>query len=537
MKIIYIKNSVLAFSMLLMLNSCSEDFLTIEPTTQLTADAIQTDSDFEALVNAAYDPLRWQVDGAATRHMYPVMFQDMRADNVVSQWATFWVAGQAFDKNPIQANNPSVEGMWKKWYTMISRANTAIGIISETEKIKDEAYKNQLIAQAKFLRGFAYFELVKHFGGVPLITEYIKDASYNFKKPKATAAEVYAQIEKDLLEAAQVLPTVAAKKGRTTKGAAYAVLAKANLYQKDYNETVKYCEQVISLGYSLEEKFEDNWDLNNEYGKESILEIGYISGSLYNNFEGNASYSNQGSSTHQMFGFLFNSSVGNSAFGNSVPRQELIDFYDNSDRRKEYTFITPQTIVRGGRGAISCNCSTNPDGSVNFATEGQWVFGTDTYNYFWPTGTAAFKSKASMYKYWIPPAVQDALQNYADSPLNEKIIRYADVLLMHAEARLMGGNGVLSGASSFQLVTERAYGAGNPKIPAYNLQGVKDERRRELATEGWDRYTDLVRWGDAKAALEAVGKVFMVGRDELLPIPASEIQQVGVTVLIQNPGY
>lgn len=142
-----------------------------------------------------------------------------------------------------------------------------------------------------------------------------------------------------------------------------------------------------------------------------------------------------------------------------------------------------------------------------------------------------------MYKYWIPPVVQDALKNYADSPLNEKIIRYADVLLMHAEATLMGGSGTLSGITSFKLVTERAYGVGNLKIPSYTLQGVKDERRRELATEGWDRYTDLVRWGDAKNALEAVGKTFVVGRDELLPIPASEIQQVGSTILIQNPGY
>jgi starch-binding outer membrane protein, SusD/RagB family len=537
MKINYIKSSVLAFSMLFMLNSCSEDFLTIDPTTQLTADAIQSDSDYQALVNAAYDPLRWQVDGNATRHMYPVMFQDMRADNVVSQWATFWVAGQAFDKNPITPNNPSVEGMWKKWYSMISRANTAIGVINGATNISNEELKTQLIAQAKFLRGFAYFELVKHFGGVPLITDYITDASYDFKKPKATATQVYAQIEKDLSEAANDLPAVAQEKGRATKGAAYAILAKANLYQKDYNQTVLNCEKVMGLGYSLEEKFEDNWDLNNEYGKESILEIGYISGGLYNNFEGSQSYSNQGSSTHQMFGFLFNSSVGNSAFGNSVPRQELIDFYDNSDRRKEYTFITPSTIVRGGRGAISCSCSSNPDGSINWSTEGSWVFGTDTYNYFWPTNTAAFKSKASMYKYWIPPAVQNALNNYADSPLNEKIIRYADVLLMHAEATLMGGAGTLSGAASYKLVTERAYGAGNTAIPAYTLQGVKDERRRELATEGWDRYTDLVRWGDAKMALEAVGKTFVIGRDELLPIPASEIQQVGSTILIQNPGY
>ena len=122
------------------------------------------------------------------------------------------------------------------------------------------------------------------------------------------------------------------------------------------------------------------------------------------------------------------------------------------------------------------------------------------------------------------------------SPKNEKILRYADVLLMYAEASLMGGGG--DGAGAFQKVVERAYGPGNPAAPAYDLAGVKAERRRELATEGWNRFTDLVRWGDIQAAMDAVGKdrFRYQSRFTLLPIPDAEIQ-LSNNILTQNPGY
>ncbi|WP_027392834.1 RagB/SusD family nutrient uptake outer membrane protein [Aquimarina latercula] len=544
---------IIAFG-LLMCASCENDFLEKEPITSLTADAIQSEEDIESLVIAAYDPLRWQVLNNNLGHHFPLMFQDIRSDNVFSQWANFWVAGRVFDQNPIPPNNPGVLGWWRKWYVVISRANTAIGIIEESN---DDLYedpvttKANLIAEARFLRGLAYFELVKNFGGVPIIVERITDANFDFKIPRSTPQEVYDQvIEPDLLSAAQTLAASAPQQGRATSGAAYSFLAKAHLYQEEYQETVLYTEEVMSLGYSLEENFADNFSLLNEYGKESIFEVGYQSNIIYNNFESPGSIFNQGSATHQMFGFLFNSSVGNSAFGNAIPRQDLIDFYDDSDQRKNATFITPETTdlptdLEGNlRGPISCDCQIDQSDQCllpDQSNSGDWIFGTDTYGFFWLVCDSdgntlpSWTSKATMRKYHIPASVQENTLNFADSPLNEKMMRYADVLLMHAEASILGGGG--DGASSFQQVTDRAYGAGNPAAPAYDLQGVKDERRRELATEGWDRYTDLVRWGDARRALLAVGKVFVEGRDELLPIPQSERDQIGPDILTQNPGY
>ncbi|SHJ19325.1 RagB/SusD family nutrient uptake outer membrane protein [Aquimarina spongiae] len=540
--------------------SCEDDFLDREPITSLTSDAIQTEDDIASLVIATYDPLRWQVINNNLGHHFPVMFQGIRADDVFSQWANFWVAGRVFDQNPVPPNNPSVLGWWRKWFTMISRANTAIGVIEESP---DEIYadpvatKAQLIAEARFLRGLAYLELVKNFGGVPVITERITDANFDFKIPRSTAQEVYDNvIEPDLLAAAQALPATAAQQGRATSGAAYAFLAKAHLYQEEYAQTVEYTEEVMALGYSLEENFGDNFSLTNEYGKESIFEIGYEANIIYNNWESPGGIFNQGSATHQLMGFLFNSGVGNSAFGNAVPRQELIDFYDDSDQRKNATFITPLTVdlptdLNGGvRGPISCGCQIDQSDQCllpDQSNSGDWLFGTDTYGFFWQVCDNAgnvlpsWISKATMRKYHIPVSVQENTLNFADSPLNEKMMRYAEVLLMHAEASILGGGG--DGASSFQQVLDRAYGAGNPAAPTYTFQGIKDERRRELATEGWNRYTDLVRWGDAETVLNNVEvgtqfqKVFVVGRDELLPIPQSEIDQVGSDILQQNPGY
>lgn len=542
------------FIVVLVMVSCEEDFLDKKPITSLTEDAIQSEEDIESLVIAAYDPLRWQVFNNNLGHHYPVMFQDIRSDNVFSQWANFWAAGRVYDQNPVPVNNPSVLGWWRKWFSIISRANTAIGII---ENSSDDIYedpettKAYLIAEARFLRGLAYFELVKNFGGVPVITERITDTSFDFKIPRSTPQEVYDQvIEPDLLAAAQILNATAPQQGRATSGAAYGFLAKAHLYQEEYQQAVEYAEEVMALGYTLEENFGANFSLNNEYGKESIFEIGYESNVIYNNFESPQSIFNQGSSSHQMLGFLFNSGIGNSAFGNGVPRQELIDFYDDSDQRKNATFITPETVdlptnLNGGlRGPISCGCQIDRSDQCLLPDQSNvedWIFGTDTYGFFWQVcddnGNVlpSWISKASMRKYHIPVSVQENTLNFADSPLNEKMLRYADILLIHAEASLMGGGG--DGAGSFQQVVERAYGAGNSAAPSYSLQGVKDERRRELATEGWDRYTDLVRWGDARAALEAVGKVFVEGRDELLPIPQSERDQVGPDILTQNPGY
>lgn len=508
------------FTLLLMgfvlfsVSSCdTDDLLEKDPITELNeATGIQTEADIEALTNATYDVMQWQVVNGPATHMYPVMYQEIRSDNCISQWASYWAAGVAFDDfESILPNNTSILMLWQKWYTAIARANTAIEFATNYDGFTTSGLKERLIAEAKFVRAFAYFELVKHWGDVPLITEYIATTDDQLIYSRSPKSEVYAQIESDLNDASSVLGTKSEMElGRTTRGAALTLLAKIHLYQGNYNDVVSNCEAVMALGYELEENFADNWSLDNEYGKESIFEIGYVDGFFSDGFESDQAVYNQGSSSYQMFGFIFNSSddvPGNGGYGNCVPRKGLIDMYDDTDVRKDATFITPETV---------------------FDDIGPAVNGTDIYQYFW-VNPAALETKASMRKYHLPAAVTRSILNVGASPLNEKVLRYADVLLMHAEAVVMGASG--DGQGSLDQVRTRA---GLPSIPL-TVQNVKDERRRELATEGWDRFTDLVRWGDAASVLAF--KNFSTGRDELLPIPQSEINLVGSEILEQNPGY
>jgi len=495
-----IANAVVIGSLLLLGTACNkEKLLDKTPITSLdNTKALVREADYVALTSSAYEPFQWQV-GPYT--VFPVMFQDIRADNCVSQWASYWVPGGVYDQFPIPPNDPSVLGYWQKWYTVISRANTAINFVKTFKGFTTTGLQERLIGEAEFVRAFAYFELVRNWGAVPLITQYIGSTTDQIIYPRSSVADVYAQIQSDATAAAAVLPLSysGSDVGRATQGAANTLLAKVNLYLKNYTATVNYCQKIIASNvYSLEANYADNWSLSNEYGKESIYEIGYQSGLSTDG------YNNKGSWSYEFFGFL----GAPGCFGNFVPRQGLIDMYDNADKRKDATFILPTTFL--------------PDLNEYASVE------TNLYQYFW-TVPAALQSQASARKYYIPVQTAEALPTITASPLNEKVYRYADVLLMLAEASVMGGGG--DGQSALDQIRTRA---GLATIPL-TLQNVKDERRRELATEGWDRFSDLVRWGDAPATLSF--KNFKQGRDELLPIPQSEIDLVGSTDLPQNPGY
>ena len=532
-KINLIKSILFGMLLVFSLVSCDQDELldvgqeSVIREDELTAEAA------EAFIASAYDPLQWQnlgVNEGNAKHIYPVMWQGIRADDMVSQWATFWQPGLLLDDfNLIQPNNTNIAALWQKWFTGVSRTNNVIqSLESSTADNKD-----QIIAEAKFLRAFYYFELVRSFGGVPLITQNPTDVSEVELTGRASASEVYNQVKLDLTDAIPNLPSRnQTPEGRATVGAARTLLAKVHLTLGEYDQVLAQTNEVISSGeYALEASFSDNFSLNTEYGIESIFEIGYSSGINNGFFEavGNAA---EGSSSYQMFGYIFNGSNG--GYGNSVPRSELIALYEDQDIRKDATFVTPETILENG--PLTCGCLVfNPDGTPVFGdagNESQWI-GTDIYNYFWLVNDNSWISRASMRKYLIPQGVAPTLPANSQTGLNEKVFRYAEVLLMHAEASLFaGGATTLSGQDAFDLVRNRAYGGLAPAM-VLNLDNLKLERRKELATEGWNRFSDLVRWGDASNALAF--KNFSAGRDELLPIPLSEIE--ANPQLDQNPGY
>src|SRR5258708_3104986 len=234
-----------------LLSSCNKsDLLNKTPITSLnTTAALKTESDYVALTNSAYDPIKWQT--ITGPEIFPIMFQDIRADNCVSQWASYWTYGAIFDDlSLIKSNNTNVWMLWQKWYTAIARANTAMHFDSLFAGFKTPGLQQRLIAEAKFIRAFSYFELVKNWGDVPLIVTYIGSTNDNLIYPRSSTTAVYAQVDKDLQDAATVLPLSysGVDLGRATSGAAYTLLAKENLYQKNYPATVKYTYIVIQSG-------------------------------------------------------------------------------------------------------------------------------------------------------------------------------------------------------------------------------------------------------------------------------------------------
>lgn len=500
----------------LIFSSCNKDaLLNKNPISSLNStNALVTEADYIALTNSCYDPIQWQVISGAQTHIFPVMFQDIRADNCISQWASYWTYGAVFDDlRLIQPNNTNIAAMWQKWFTAVARSNAAMHSDSAFKGFVTQTLQARLIAEAKFIRAFAYFQLAINFGDVPLITSYIGSTSANVIYQRSPVSAIYAQILTDLIAAAAVLPQTysGADLGRATSGAAYTLLAKASLYQKNYADTRKYCEIVINSGkYSLATNFAENFSQDHEYNQEAVFQIGYISGIYNKPFESTDAYANQGSASYQMFGFI---PAGTGGFGNCVPREGLIALYDTADTRKDATVIVPTTFLSDlGKNAYDA--------------------GTQYYQYYW-TNPDALISQASARKYYIPKATALSLTNLGSDGLNENIFRYSDVLLMHAEASVMGGGG--NGLGSLNQVIQRAFGNASHNLANYTLTDVKLQRRLELATEGWDRFTDLVRWGDASTALAF--KHFTPGRDELLPIPQSEIDLVGSSILTQNPGY
>lgn len=524
------KTIVLSAILALVMVSCDHDeLLDVGVDTVLQEDGLTSEA-AESFIAAAYDPLQWQnlgINEGNAKHIFPVMWQGIRADDMVSQWATFWQPGLLLDDlNLVQSNNTNVAALWQKWFTGVSRSNNVIQSLDDSTADN----KDLIIGEAKFLRAFYYFELVRHFGGVPLIIKNPTDVSEVELTGRATAEEIYTQIKQDLNDAIpNLLGRGATPEGRATVGAARTLLAKVHLTLGEYAQVLTQTNEVISSGeYALEVNFADNFAMNNEYGVESIFEIGYLSG-VNNGFFESVGAAAEGSSSYQMFGYIFNN---NGSFGNSVPRPELIALYEDEDLRKDATFITPESILENG--PQSCDCLVfNNDGTVVFGDDGnesQWI-GTDIYNFFWLVNESSWVSRASMRKYNIGQSVN--LPTISQNDLNEKVFRYAEVLLMHAEASLFdGGTEGISGQGAFDLVRDRAYG-GNAPAEILNLESLKLERRKELATEGWNRFTDLIRWGDAEATLAF--KNFTSGRDELLPIPLSEIE--ANPLLTQNPGY
>lgn len=391
------------------------------------------------------------------------------------------------DNLTFTSSSISFSDVWEGRYQLIGRANTALFYLEQFDI--DETQKNRFIGEVKFLRALSYFDLVRCFGGVPLVTTKIdindSEAINNTVYTRKTKQETYAQIEADLLDAIDRLPlkSVYATNdlGRASKGAAQALLAKAYLYQEKWQQAYDVSGLVMSSGqYALLPNYADVWREVGENSSESIYEV---QATLT---KGLIDYTNvQGPRGTPDLGWGFN-----------TPSLTLVNSYEAGDLRKAATVMFVPSVLWDG--FIAPLTWTNP-----------------RYNY------KAYQSTVA--ESWDG--------NRGQTAKNLRILKYSDILLIRAEAAFHIG----MTSEAVDRISEIRVRAGLSAVTSVTLQSILKERRAEMAMEH-DRWFDIVRTGQGPTAMSLDGKSFIVGIHELFPIPQDQII-ASDNRLTQNPGY
>jgi len=475
------------------LGSCKKSFLDVPPqATQPSVQFWKTEADATKAVNATYANLHEWKNIAFAAIAIESMGSDEAEKGSSPQDAAFM---NTFDNFTATSTQGQILDYWTGMYQTINFANQVLDNVPGISM--DANLKARYLAEAKFIRAYTYFRLVRAFGDVPLRLRVPVDASeYNI--PRAPKAEVYAAIEQDLNDAAAVLPQSygAADKGRVTKGAALALHAKVAMYEKKWADVLALTNQVMTMGYSLFPDYEQQFRTNNENNSESIFEI------QNELLVGNSAASN--SQYSQVQGVRGSTGGG---WGFNVPTDALVAAYEPNDPRRDATII-----FRG---------ETTPEGDVIPATGDNPRYNQKSY--------VPFSQYVSGYN-------EGAQQNV-------RVIRYAEVLLMNAEAanEIGGAANTTLALSSLNAVRARARGANPltvlPLITATDQATLRaaiwKERQVELAME-FDRFFDVIRQGRGAAVFGPKG--FVAGRNEVWPIPQNEMD-LSAGVLTQNPGY
>jgi hypothetical protein len=390
--------------------------------------------------------------------------------------------------------NLDLRSLFRWNYAGLTRANY---LLENKDKI-DFVGKDVIVAEAKFLRAYYYFELVKFFGDVPLIIDKRIGIEEALALDRTPASEVYAQIETDLTEAAAVMSYTGLVKGHATKGAALSLLGKVYLYQNKFVDAASTFDQVIAEGgYSLIGDYSELFTAANENNTETVFDVEYsgLEGGGYGCYiclEGNAAPGFHG--IRQYNGPVYGD--GNSY---NLPTQDLYDAFAATDPRRDLSILDLDAFIAAQPNAESISYAIGAGGHTGY------------YNN---------KYIKRIGEIGLP-------DNDLTSPVNYRVIRYADVLLMAAEAHYQTGNTGLAQ----QLVNQIRSRAGIQGINLSSIEDIYRERRFELSGEG-HRFFDLVRTGQAASKIPG----FQTGKHELFPIPQAEIDLAGGN-WSQNPGY
>lgn len=501
--------------------SCKKDFIDLVPEDQISsANFFKTEAQFRQAVVAAYTPLRDFLDN-------DFYTGEMRSDNThyeyyqINRGTAYYMRENIADFTD-DPTNSYTNAVYFHCYNGVSKANIILSRIDGGTLT--EAAKNDIVGQAKFLRAFNYFKLVRYFGGVPLFLKEVKTADEAFL-PRASVAEVYDQIIADASDAIAKLsnPAFSAGKqsGQATKGAATMLLAEVYMTLKQYDKAETLLRTLPTMGYDLLPNYADVFATTNKNSVESIFEVQYLEG-----LQG-------GQQSVFIYRFLprsTNTTIitgvktdNNTTGGWNTPTTDMINAYEPDDKRKDASI------------AIA-------EGTYNTSNLFTFSANKSIINY---TPAAGKVGVPYIKKYLHPHA------NPNNTNDNWPIYRYADALLLLAEALNEQPGKSADALVYLNKVRARAFSDALHNITTTTQAALKDiiahERRVELAFEN-HRWHDLVRTGKAVEVMNAYGvklkqqysylspASYQVNNDRLLfPIPQSERELN--PALTQNNGY
>jgi tetratricopeptide (TPR) repeat protein len=472
--------------------SCSDDFVKISPEYSIDSENyFNSEEDYYNALIAAYDMLQPSYAN--------VIVGEIASNNTLcgGESPTDVIGWQQIDDMIHTPVNSNLKDIWNWMFAGVQRTN----YFMEFRDKLDFQGKEVMIGEVRFLRAYYYFELVKWFGPVPIKPDQRFTLGDEATIPRSPVSQVYALIEEDLRFAEEILPRIPAETGRASRGAAQALLGKAYLFQEKFNEAAEVFERLIQEGtYSLVSNYNSIFEEEGENGPESVFEV------QYTDLEGAGFGCLQCSEGNVAVGFSgvrgYTGPLFTPGFSFNVPVQEAVDAFEPGDLRKEVAILD---IVAWAE-----------------STGAEYTEGNEHTGYF--------------NRKYLPRKRSSNAQNDLNltNPNNYRAIRYADVLLMAAEALNRGSISDEKARDYLNMVRRRAFGDNNHDITlsgAALTDAILSERRVELMGEG-HHFFDLVRTEKAEGAI----KGFVAGKHELFPIPLEEID-FSQGNWDQNPNY
>lgn len=477
---------ILSFLLISTAISCSDDFAQPDPPFAVTSDAFfLSQEDYENAIIGAYDLLQ------AT--YVNVILGEIASDNTHcgGESATDVIGWQQVDRMIHTPVNDNLDDVWDWNFAGVYRASY---IIENANNEVEFDSKAQIIAEARFLRAYYNFELLKWFGGIPIKPQGRFELGEETSIPRASVEEVYAYIEEDLMLAIPDMSEVPPVTGRASKFSAQALLGKVYLYQDKFQESAQQLQAVINSGqYHLygtqgDENFLNLFEYMAENSGESVFEVQYTGA------QGAGFGCLQCSEGNVAVGFSgvrgYSGPVYSSGFGFNLPTQEAVDAFADNDLRKELSILDIEQWA-ADTGAVFTIGNQDP-----------------------VTGHTGFYNRK-----YIPRQNDNLPDVNLTHPNNYRAIRYADVLLMAAEALSRGGLDESAARNYVNQVRQRAGLEETNASGSELVDLIYNERRVELMGEG-HRFFDLVRTGRAAQTIDG----FTANKNEVFPIPLEEIQ-------------